>query len=64
MRFRAMAAMTAPRRIWRSVYAYRIDLPSGAPLRFDTLNQQPSEQYELRKEVLDAMMTTLRLTAN
>lgn len=45
-------------------YAYRISLPSGATLLVGTLNQQPSEQYELRKAVLDAMMTTLQLTAN
>lgn len=42
-------------------YTYRISLANGETLRFGTLNQQPSEQYDNRKTVLDRMMETLEL---
>lgn len=43
-------------------YAYRIVLPSGETLLFGTLDQAPSERYEARKAVLDAMVESLRLS--
>jgi hypothetical protein len=42
-------------------YRYRIPLADGETLLFATVAQQPSEQYEARKAVLDGMMETMEL---
>jgi hypothetical protein len=45
-------------------YGYRIPLPDGRVLLIGTSNQPPSEEYQLRMDVLDRMMERMDLTGS